>query len=40
MKQLLKEIVTRITDNLIGKSNINSPIDRYIRDESQSVEII
>ncbi|UJR14864.1 hypothetical protein I4U23_001849 [Adineta vaga] len=28
MKQLLKEIATRITGNLFGKSNNNSPIDR------------
>ncbi len=37
MKQLLKQIVTRITDNLVGKSANNSPIDRHIHDETHSV---
>jgi hypothetical protein len=27
MKHLLKEIVTRITDNLLGKSNTTTPVD-------------
>jgi hypothetical protein len=29
MKQLLKEIVKRITDNLLGKSNSGSETDRH-----------
>lgn len=37
MKQLLKEIVKRITDNLLGKSNNNSDNERLAREGSQLV---
>jgi hypothetical protein len=37
MKQLLKEIVKRITQNLLGKSVIESSSDQQIHDESHSV---
>jgi hypothetical protein len=42
MKQLLKEIVKRITDNLLGKSNNGSETgrqSRLTRDGSHSVKI-
>ena len=40
MKQVLKEIVKRITDNLLGKSSYSSETGRHghsTRDESHSV---
>jgi hypothetical protein len=43
MKQLLKEIVKRITDNLLGKSSNGSETGRHsrmTRDGSQSVNIL
>lgn len=37
MKQLLKEIVTKITENLLGKSINDSSLERQTTDESRSV---
>jgi hypothetical protein len=37
MKQLLKEIVTRITDNLLGKSSNGLDIDGQSRSDTHSV---
>jgi hypothetical protein len=37
MKQLLNEIVKKITENLLGKSLVDSSSDRQTHDESHSV---
>lgn len=38
MRQLLKEIVKRITDNLLGKSSNGSDHGGFTREENQSVK--
>jgi len=37
MKQLLKDIVKKMTENLLGKSVINSPSERQTHNSSHSV---
>lgn len=40
MKQLLKEIVNKITQNLLGKSSIESSPERVNNDVSHSVNLL